>query len=337
MRKGIALAGNLVVDHIKVIDSYPKEGNLSSILSLDKSVGGAPTNVSINLSKMDSTIPLKVIGVIGDDGDGQYVVDILEQNGIDTDQIKIDPAMGTSFTDVMTVESTGDRTFFHHRGANQVLNVEHFDFSRIDSRILHLGYALLLDALDGEDEEYGTVMARVLSMAQEQGIKTSLDVVSENSDRFSRVVPHSLKYCNYFIVNEFEASLTTGIMDRDEEGELIFDNMKKMCERLLAMGVNDMVVIHAPEGGFAMEEGGNYYVQPSLKLPEGYIKGAVGAGDAFCAGILYSIYRGWDTQRALEIAVSSAACCLSHINAIDGMKDIAAIEELYRTMVKVNL
>lgn len=33
-------------------------------------------------------------------------------------------------TDVMTVESTGERTFFHHRGANAELGSEHFDFSK---------------------------------------------------------------------------------------------------------------------------------------------------------------------------------------------------------------
>lgn len=334
MRQGIAVAGNLIVDYIKTIDSYPKEGNLSNIISIDKSVGGAPANVGIDLSKIDSSIPIKAIGVVGDDEDGQFIIDILKQNGIDTSQIKKDATIGTSFTDVMTVKSTGNRTFFQYRGANQLLNVEHFDFSKIEAKILHMGYALLLDSLDSEDEEYGTVMARVLSMAQSHGIKTSLDVVSENSDRFSKIIPHSLKYCNYFIVNEFEASLTTGIPDRDNDGKLIIENIEKMCKSLLTMGVNDLVVIHAPEGGFAMEADGNYYIQPSLKLPPGYIKGTVGAGDAFCAGILYSIYNGWNIKKALEIAISSAACCLSHVNATDGMKDINTIKKLYKEMDK---
>ncbi len=337
VRQGVAVAGNLTVDYIKTMDSYPKEGNLSTILSLDKSVGGAPANVTIDLSKIDSSIPLQVIGVTGDDEDGEYVINILNRNGIDTSQITKDSTIGTSFTDVISAESTGNRTFFHYRGANQIFSVEHFDFSKIKARILHIGYALLLDALDAEDNEYRTVMARVLSMAQRHGIKTSLDVVSENSDRFSRIIPHSLKYCNYFIVNEFEASLTTGIPDRDNNGQLIIENMERICKKLLSMGVKDLVVIHAPEGGFAMESDGSYYIQPSLKLPEGYIKGAVGAGDAFCAGILYSVYNGWDTRRALKIAVSSAACCLSHVNATDGMKDISTLNEIYRTMEKRDL
>ena len=95
------------------------------------------------------------------------------------------------------------------------------------------------------------------------------------------------------------------------------------------MGINDLVVIHAPEGGFAMDNHRRFYTQKSLNLPNGYIKGTVGAGDAFCAGILYSLYNAWNIPKALQVAVSTAACCLSEINATDGMKDIESIENLY--------
>ncbi|HZJ57650.1 MAG TPA: carbohydrate kinase family protein [Clostridia bacterium] len=338
MKQGIALAGNLTVDHIKTVESYPLEGNLTSILSLEKFIGGAPVNVGIGLSKMDNRIPITVTGVVGSDGDGEFIIERLRENGIDINKIKRDSTAVTSFTDVITAQSTGNRTFFHYRGANELLGVEHFNFSELaKARILHMGYALLLDSLDESDPEYGTVMARVLAMAQGHGIKTSLDVISEKSDRYSKIIPYSLKHCNYFIVNEFESSQTTGIPHRDNEGRLIVRNMRAMCERLLTMGVNDLVVIHAPEGGFAMDVYGNYYEQPSLKLPKGYIKGAVGAGDAFCAGVLYGLYMDWDIQRALRLAVSAAACCLSQVNATDGMVEVSAAEKLYENMGKQDL
>ncbi len=334
MKKGITVAGNLIVDYVKILDSYPIEGNLSNILSVSKSPGGAPPNVLIDLAKIDSEIPLKVLGIVGDDKDGQYVVEELKKHNIDTSLIMTHPTLNTSFTDVMSVKSTGARTFFQYRGANSDLSFEHFDFTKLETDILHIGYALLLDSLDAEDDEYGTVMARTLHEAQKNGIKTSLDVVSENSNRFSYIIPPSLKYCNYFIVNEVEASLTVGIPVRDEDGKLILDNMKAILIRLLEMGVNDLVVIHAPEGGFAMDSNGAYFVQPSLKLPHGYIKGTVGAGDAFCAGVLYSVYNGWDIPKALRVAVSAAACCLSHVNATDGMKCIKSVLELFDSMEK---
>ena len=329
MKKGIAVGGNITVDYVKTIDSYPLQGNLSSISAVHTSVGGALPNVLLDLARMDGELPLKAIGMVGEDEDGSRILAALRRHGIDTGQIRKAPNAGTSFSDVMTVRDTGVRTFFHYRGANQLLNREHFDFDKLDADILHIGYALLLDALDAPDAEYGVRMAGLLDRAHRSGLRTSLDVVSENSDRYVRIIPPSLPHCNYFIVNELEASQTTGIKVRDEKDRLLVGNMKKICSRLMDMGVNDLVVLHAPEGGFAMDCDRRFFIQGSLQLPKGYIKGTVGAGDAFCAGILYSLYRKWDVQKALQIGTAAAACCLSEKDATGGMKDIATIEKLF--------
>mgnify|MGYP000903216599 CR=1 FL=1 len=150
MKRGIAAGGNITVDYVKTIDSYPLQGNLSSISAVHKSVGGALPNVLLDLARMDGDLPLKAIGMVGEDEDGSRIIAALRRHGIDTGQIRKAPNAGTSFSDVMTVRDTGARTFFHYRGANQLLNREHFDFDKLDADILHIGYALLLDALDAE-------------------------------------------------------------------------------------------------------------------------------------------------------------------------------------------
>lgn len=331
-RNGIAIGGNIVFDHVKIIDSYPKQGNLSTILSMRRSVGGALPNTLIDLAIMDENIPLEGIGVTGCDEPGDFVINLLKKHGINTDMIARQDMLGTSFTDVMTVQSTGARTFFHFRGANSLLDISHFDFNRIKAGILHIGYALLLDKLDAYDPEYGTVLARTFFLARSNGVKTSLDVVSENSDRFSRIVPPSLKYTDYCTINEVEASLITGIPARDKDERLILDNMELICVRLKQMGVAHWVVVHAPEGAFALDEHNDFYIQPSLELPDGYIKGTVGAGDAFCAGVLYSIYKGWDIKKAVQTGTAAAASCLSEVDSTSGMRDIASMERLFATM-----
>ncbi len=86
------------------------------------------------------------------------------------------------------------------------------------------------------------------------------------------------------------------------------------------------IIIHMPEGACAMDIRENFLFIPSLNLPENYIKGTVGAGDAFCAGMLFSIYKRYDIEHALKIGAGAAACCLSEINSIDGMKGIKEIK-----------
>jgi hypothetical protein len=44
-RTGILAAGNFIVDHVKIIDGYPQQDMLASIVSESQSNGGGPYNV----------------------------------------------------------------------------------------------------------------------------------------------------------------------------------------------------------------------------------------------------------------------------------------------------
>ena len=79
---------------------------------------------------------------------------------------------------------------------------------------------LLLDALDERDTRFGTKAARLLAAAQAAGVKTSVDVVSEDSDRFPKIVRPALKHVDYCILNEIEASKTTGFSIRQSDGQV---------------------------------------------------------------------------------------------------------------------
>ncbi len=328
MCEGIIIAGNLIVDYVKKIDTYPKIGMLCNVMSVKRSVGGCAANTSIDIAKIDGEVPLSVLGSVGSDENGRYIIKELARNNIDVSGIIVKEDVDTSFTDVMTESDGENRTFFHARGANALFGFDDIDFGKIKADIFHIGYALLLDCFDGEDDEYGTVMAKTLAKVQGMGCKTSIDVVSENSDRYSKIVTPSLRYCNYAILNEIESSLICGIPVRNDAGEILHNNIREVCERMFYLGVKDIVCIHAPEGGWHMDNAGQYKFVPSLCLPNGYIKGSVGAGDAFCAGMLYSIYNEFDAEYSLRIAVTAAASSLSFENAIDGMVPLSKLIQL---------
>lgn len=164
----------------------------------------------------------------------------------------------TSFTAVMSNNKTKERTFFQHAGANAYYGEERIDWDALDVDIFHIGYVLLLPHLDKEDPEYGTKMARLLHHAQQRGMKTSIDVVSESGDRFARLVTPALKYCDYCIINELEAQQTTGVCLREEDGTLLTENMPVALKKLKQLGVSTWAVIHCPEVGCGIDEQGNY-------------------------------------------------------------------------------
>ncbi len=320
-RNGITLAGNILTDCVKQIDFYPEKGMLSNIHSSSMAVGGCVPNTGIDLAKIDPQLKISALGRIGNDDGGKYVVNELVKNGIDISGVITSPTAPTSFSDVMSIVSTGERTFFHHRGANAEFSPSDINLSLLNCKMLHIGYILLLDRFDEADAEHGTVMAAFLKRAQAEGIETSIDVVSDSGRKFAEKVIPALRYTDNAFMNEIEGCGVSGIPARDENGALLPENIRKTMEIILSKGVKKRVILHAPEAGFCLNRNGEFHVVPSLKLPAGYIKGTVGAGDAFCAGCLFAIYHGYDDRSMLEFASGAACCNLSAEDSVSGMKD----------------
>lgn len=335
-RRGIAGAGNWIIDHIYICDRWPKEETLSNILAEDRGTGGAPYNCLLDIAKFgpapgSQPIPLEAIGLTGRDADGEFIRNSMSELGVDCAALAATDKAPTSYTNVMVVKATGRRTFFHNRGANALFGPEHVPVEKIRARIFHLGYLLLLDRMDEPDPEYGTAAARLLRRVQQAGIETSIDVVSEDSQRFPRIVQPALKYVDYAILNELEAGRTTG-HDLKPHDRPDPKAIRASARELLRLGVRRLVCIHMPEGGYVLTADGQEYWQPSLQLPEGYIKGAAGAGDAFCSGMLYGIHERWDIGRSLKLAVAAAAVCLSDASCTGAMCDLGrtfALTEKY--------
>lgn len=328
--EGIAVAGTLVVDTIKMIDGYPEKGMLADISKVSRGIGGCAATTAYAVKVLDPSIPIKSISLVGDDDNGDYIVGRLAGYGIDTKGIRKAEGAVTSFSDVMTVESTGERTFFHDRGACRLFSAEHVDMEALDVRLMLLGYGGLLDSMNQPDGEYGTAMARFLHDVKKKGVQTAMDVASTRDEaELRRLVIPSLKYTDHLIVNEMEGGMIADIQARKPDGSLDREALPAICHKLRELGVTGWVVVHAPEIGCAIDEQGEYVEVPSLNLPEGYIVGAVGAGDCFCAGVLYSIYKGLPVKEALQIGAASAAANLSAGDAISGLRPISGLRELY--------
>lgn len=305
MRKGIAASGNFIVDYVKIVDTFPKPTMLANILSQSRGSGGAPYNVLIDLAELNKNIPLYAIGVCGDDDNGQYILEDLQKNKIDCKYVTKKKGLSTSYTDVFTEKTGGRRTFFHARGANASLNADDILKAETNAKIFHLGYLLLLDSLDAPDSEYGVVAARVLSKMREKGYKTSVDLVSEESNRFREVVIPCLPYTDYLIINEIEASKCASEEVRLEDGGIDTKALVRACKKLLEYGAK-LVVVHFPEGAYAASKNYSSFT-PSYKVDINEIIGSTGAGDAFCAGMLYALHEDYKIEEALLFASASAA------------------------------
>ncbi|MVZ66200.1 ribokinase [Sphingobacterium sp. DK4209] len=324
-RSGILAGGNWILDEVKVIDKFPEEQALVNILDEYTSNGGSAYNILTDLTQLGANFPLAGIGLVGNDFQGIRIIDHCKEIGIDTQQIAMIPNVATSYTTVVSVKTTGKRTFFHHRGASSKLKPGHFDFKKSNARIFHLGYLLLLDSLDEVREDGRTDASRLLEKAKSEGFKTSIDLVSEDSERFKTVIPNSLPYVDYLFLNEFEASKLSGInLMNQENPKLMHESCQEVFTHLFDLGVNEWIIIHYPAGVFAAHRAGARLFQPSVKLNPEQIVGSNGAGDALAAAILYGLHEEWTMEENLKLGVCAAAASLTHVTCSDGVLDIEA-------------
>ena len=177
----------------------------------------------------------------------------------------------------------------------------------------------LLDKMDAGDGE------KVLKKAKEVGIQTSIDLVSENSDRYKQVLP-CLQYTDNLIINEVEAGKMVDIEPTNE-------NLEKIARALKGYGVKERVIIHTPSISVCLSESGFTYL-PSYQLSDDFIVGTTGAGDAFCAGCLIGIYRNYSDEEILAFGSRAATAALSSADAISGMRNEKEIEELCKNLTR---
>ena len=96
-KKGIIGAGNWLVDTVKTLDRFPKEGELCNIKSIEQGGGGGPCNVLFDLAAMTDKIPLYAAGVLGKDAYGDYLMDEIAKRMQQDAQQAIESAVSKIF------------------------------------------------------------------------------------------------------------------------------------------------------------------------------------------------------------------------------------------------
>jgi len=305
-RRGILAAGNWIVDHVKVIDTYPDQDALSFILDHSKSNGGGPYNLLKDFVSLGVDFPLRASGLVGDDDDGNWIIKDCLDSGIDASGLIKTNLASTSYTDAMSVLSTGRRTFFHHEGANALFDEKSVNLSVGGNKYFYLGYLLLLESLDEVRENGRTGASELLSKASNSGFINIVDLVSAQLGDYKSVILPSLPEIDVLFLNEFEAGSLLGSEVKDSD----LRSLLNAAQSVLDMGVRHFVVLHSSSGAVAVSSSGDTAFGGSVKLPNEMIKGAAGAGDAFAAGFIMAMDKSETLNECIRYGVCSAASCL---------------------------
>lgn len=285
----------------KPIDSLPEKGKLEFLNELQLHPGGCALNTGIVLSKLG--IKTEVIGRVGNDILGDFIINRLKGEGVETANVKRSNK-STSSTMVMVSED-GERSFSHYIGANGELTAGDIDDKALKGvDLIHIGGTFLLPTFDGTDTR------KILEKAKGLGKITSLDTAWDPTGRWLKTIEPCLQFIDYFLPSIEEAKEITG----EEKPSRIVDF-------LLKRGVGTVALKIGEQGCYVKDR------REEIRLPalEVKVKDTTGAGDAFAGGFLFGVLKEYGLRKSAQFANVMGASCVTGIGAtggITGHKDI---------------
>jgi sugar/nucleoside kinase (ribokinase family) len=260
--------------------------------------GGCAANTAACLRRLNRTVA--VLGKVGPDFFGDFVIADLERLGIDAGLVQRSKTHHTSETFILNVQGQ-DRRYLHYTGANADFSVADVDPAVLDSaRVLYVGGYLGLPGLDAQE------FAGFFRKAKQKSLTTVLDVVAPvgATGLLERVEP-LLPYTDYFLPNQDEAQALTG----QREPRL-------QAEALAKFNPDGAVVItRGPKGALTLRRG--EFIE-TKSFPMQVVDGS-GAGDAFAAGLITGLLEGWPLEEALRFASAVGASCTRAVGCTAGV------------------
>ncbi|MFC2042769.1 carbohydrate kinase family protein [Chloroflexota bacterium] len=297
-KKSIICLGIMVADIIgRPLHTIPKPGRLVLVDDMSLHTGGCAINSATALARLG--LPVEVIGKVGADPFGDFLLNAMSERGIGISAVKRDHQFGTSATMVM-VDPEGERRFVHYIGANANLslsdvNVEIF----ATASILHIAGSLVMPGIDGQPT------ADLLAEARAAGVTTFLDTVWDDTDRWINVLAPCLPQIDYFVPSLPEAQALTGLVKPED-----------VARALLDKGVGTVALKMGADGSLVIGDAGSAMRMPAFQVD---VVDATGAGDAFAAGFIAGIWKGWSLVETARFANAVGALCVTGVGATGGV------------------
>jgi sugar/nucleoside kinase (ribokinase family) len=300
--KPIICLGILVADIVgRPLRAVPDLGKLVLVDEMSLHTGGCAINTATALARLG--LPVEVIGKVGLDSFGDFVLNALAERNIGTRGITRDKEVGTSATMVM-VAPDGERRFVHYIGANACLTLEDIDLTMVEAgSILHVAGSLVMPGIDGQPT------AALLLHARAAGVTTFLDTVWDDTGRWMDVLAPCLPHVDYFVPSLPEGQALTGLDDPTE-----------VARALLERGVRTVGLKMGVDGCLVMSGEGQVIRIPAFLVD---VVDATGAGDAFAAGFIAGVWHGWPMEQTARFANAVGALCVTGLSASGGVRSLS--------------
>lgn len=293
--------GDVLVDLIAVGD-LP----LDRAKRFEKHFGGAPANFAVCLARLGAKSGL--IAKVGDDPFGFFLRNYLKKEGVDASQVKTCEKRTS-----LAFATRGDFVFY--RGADIELCPDDVSESYIKgAKYLHFSGFTLSSAKPGK------AVLKALKLARKHGLKVSFSVNYRRhawkEKEARKAFLKFLRYVDIAVASEKEAFL----IGREK-------SLPANCRKISELGVKAIVVTGGAKGALLFE-GGQMKAIPAFRVKS---VATVGAGDAFCAGLVYRLSLGASLPEAARFASALGAITTTRAGATSALPDLREVENFLRS------
>jgi sugar/nucleoside kinase (ribokinase family) len=285
------------------VTRIPPKQDIDLLEEIRLTVAGTAAGTSVDLAKLGANV--LVMGAIGEDAAGNFIVDTMSRYGIDTLGLRRKQTVQTSAT-MLPIRPNGERPALHVIGANAELSAEDIDLEAIArARHLHFGGTYLMPKLDGPPT------AQILKFAKSRGLPVTLDVLAIDRPDLLDVIAPALPYVDYFMPGLDEARMISGLQDRREVIRFFLD--RGVRHTVFKVGADGSSIAWLGPGG-GIEE----MRVPAFKAP---VIDSTGCGDAYCAGFIVGLLRGWDLLECARFGTAAAGLVIQGLGSDAGIVD----------------
>jgi fructokinase len=302
----ILCVGEALIDFI----GQEPGASIENTREFHKFLGGSPTNVAVNSSRLG--LKTALIATVGNDGFGTYILKSLDEEKVQTKYLKMDLKTRTSVIFVSRTDGTPD--FVPFRGADfQIEESQIAKRTLLNSKVFHTTCFAL------SREPARTTILKKAEEAFEAGCQMSIDVNYARKLWDSREVAlKAIKsYCRFDPLVKISEDDVNRLFKRSVSHQKVFDFFAQA-------GVSTVCLTLGSRGVKLAVRGKEEIYKKALKVDK--IQDATGAGDAFWSGFLYAYITKNSLEKSVEVGQHLAALKLQSIGRLP--ENIKIVTEL---------
>jgi ribokinase len=288
----VLAVGDVNPDLLVTGDVTPRFGQAEQDVAMRLTLGGSAGIFAAGSARLG--LRTAVAATIGDDDLGRAARAQLLDRGVDVSLLGVDAHRSTGLS--IHLQRDDDRAILTDRGAIVALEIEPLVARAANGvRHVHLASVFLVPGLARDG-------GALLRAARSRGVTTSVDTNFDPTEGFEAL--GWLREADVLIPNQTEALALAGRTDGDVLA----------AARDLAADGALVVVKRGPAGALAVR--GNEVVEQPAPASTG--PDAIGAGDAFDAGLVWALLDDCPLREAVRMACACGALSLRAAGGIDG-------------------